>query len=120
MIAIKASKILSIALILFVVTIVGSFIYTRFLINKYYFSSERNSMTFNGITYVGQNSLSETDTKNIGKIIGIAVPDKRTFTDYIWPFWIREYKDHSSYRDHYKIFVRGLMDLGRVYTVDKK
>jgi hypothetical protein len=72
-----------------------------------------NTITFKSSTYVQNEIFSVTDRENLGKTIGIAVEGKRTLSDYIWPFWVMEYKND---KEHNRIFVQGLMDAGSVYN----
>lgn len=99
-----------IILSLLILSIPTYFVYTRFCLDKYEMKGE--TLTLNNSRYVRSNSFSPADGENLGKTIGIAVYGKRTLTDYIWPFWVMEYKND---KDHDRIFVRGLMDVGSVY-----
>ena len=81
-------------------------------------------MNGNGKTLIIENSIytrsdfiASSDEENLGKTIGIAIEGKRIITDYIWPFWVIEYKND---KDHNRIFVRGLMGSGGVYIKDSK
>jgi hypothetical protein len=79
-----------------------------------------NALMYKNNVYIRRDSGLNSDTNNLGKTIGIAVYEKKGLADYIWPFWVNEYKDD---KEHNRIFVRGLMDLGSVYekkhTVDE-
>lgn len=86
------------------------FLDTRIWIDKY--KVEGDTLVFGDDHYILQNTLSESDTDNLGQNIGIAVSSEREITDYIWPTWVVAYKDD---KEHNRIFVRGLMDLGSVY-----
>ncbi|MDP4090160.1 MAG: hypothetical protein Q8930_12925 [Bacillota bacterium] len=108
----KVKKVVLITVSLFVLYIPTWFIYTRFCLAKYEVI-DGNTIRYKNYVYVRKDSLSETDDKNLGKTIGVAVDEKRTITDYIWPFWVMEYRDD---KEHSRIFVRELMDLGSVYT----
>ena len=111
----KIRKIGLIIVIVFSLSILTVFIYTRFYLDKYEINGDK--LTFKNNIYVGKSSLSAFDEENIGKVIGIGIDGERTITDYIWPFWVMEFKDD---KEHNHIFVRGLMDLGRVYEKDFK
>lgn len=106
----KARKIVLIIVILFVLSIPSYFIYTRFCLSQYKMSG--NTLIFRNTIYVLKNSFSAADEEGLGKTLGIAVGEKRTITDYIWPFWVMEYKNDKEYK---RIFVRGLMGSGGVY-----
>ncbi|GKU25229.1 hypothetical protein [Clostridium folliculivorans] len=109
----KFKKIFLIIIILIILYIPASFIYTRFCLPQYKMND--NTITYKENVYVRNDSISSFDEKNVGKAIGIAIYKKRTLTDYIWPFWVSEFKDD---KEHNRIFVKGLMDLGSEY--DKK
>lgn len=109
----KVWKIGLIIAILIVFTISPWFVYTRFCLEKYEISGI--VLTCKDSIYVRYDSLSASDEENLGKAIGIAVKGKRTISDYIWPIWVMEFKND---KEHNRIFVRGLMDLGSVYKAD--
>lgn len=106
----KAWKICASVVILFIIIVLFYFLETRIWIDKY--ELQGDTLVFENNHYIRKSTLSESDTDNLGKTIGIAVLRKRTITDYIWPNWIFEYKDD---KEHHHIFVRGLMDLGSTY-----
>jgi len=111
----KIGKIVLIVIVLFILYIPAWFTYTRFYLPQY--KMDGNTLTYKENIYIRKDSFSASDTENVGKIIGIAIYGKRELADYIWPFWVREYKDD---KEHNRIFVRGLMDLGTVYEKDLK
>ncbi|ERI93880.1 hypothetical protein HMPREF1982_01382 [Clostridiales bacterium oral taxon 876 str. F0540] len=76
-----------------------------------------NTLIINNITYNCSNSFSPSDEEDLGKTIGIAIEGKRSFSDYIWPFWVIEYKND---KEHSRIFVRGLMESGGVYIKNSR
>src|SRR5689334_11823242 len=96
--------------ILLILCIPAFFVYTRFCLDLY--KMDGNTLTFKNNIYIRSDTLSGSDEQNLGKTIGIAVEGKRTITDYIWPYWVLEYKNDEG---HNRIFVRRLMDLGSVY-----
>jgi hypothetical protein len=106
----KLKKILLIVVVLIILYIPGWFIYTRFCLPHYKMND--NTITYKQDVYIRNDSISSFDIKNVGKTIGIGIYKKRSLADYIWPFWISEFKDDN---EHNRIFVRGLMDLGSVY-----
>jgi len=106
----KSRKIGLIIVMLVILSIPTYFIYSRFCLDKYIMDG--NTLTFNNSIYICKNSLSASDTENIVKTIGIGINGKRTINDYIWPIWVMEYKND---KEHNRIFIRGLMDLGSVY-----
>ncbi|CAM3484126.1 hypothetical protein PALU110988_24910 [Paenibacillus lupini] len=81
---------------------------TRVWVDKYEIRGD--TIVFENNHYVYENS----DSDKLGKPIGIAYFEgrKRGITDYIWPQWVYGYKGD---KDHKRIFVRGLMDLGDTY-----
>lgn len=91
------------------------FLNTRVWIEKYTLMGD--TLRFENNVYISKGANSESDTDNLGETIGIAVSGKRTVADYIWPVWIYEYKDD---KEHNRIFVRGLMDLGSAYIKQSK
>jgi hypothetical protein len=111
----KILKIGLIIIVLFVLCIPTWFIYTRFCLDIYKMNG--NTLTYNNSVYVRKDSLSASDQENLGKTIGIAIDGKRSVTDYIWPFWVMDYKNDKK---HNRIFVRGLMDFGTMYEKDTK
>ena len=113
----KIRKIISIIVILFVASILGFFIYTRFCLDKFQMNLKGKTLIINNNTYTRSDVLSISDEENLGKTLGIAVEGKRTINDYIWPFWVMEYKND---KEHNRIFVRGLMGSGGIYIKDSK
>jgi len=93
------------------------FVYTRFCLDRY--TMNGNTITYKNYVYTRKDSLPDFNKENIGKTIGISIDikEKRTITDYIWPFWVMEYKDD---KEHNRIFIIGLMDLGNMYEKDSK
>ncbi|MGO4106362.1 hypothetical protein [Paenibacillus sp. YAF4_2] len=81
---------------------------TRFWVDKYEIRGD--TIVFENTHYVYENS----DSDKLGKLIGIAYFEgrKRGINDYIWPEWVYGYKGD---KEHKRIFVRGLMDLGDTY-----
>ena len=73
---------------------------------------KENKIIFNEIVYVREDSLSNSDVENLGKTIGIAFEIEKSVKDYIFPYWVKEYKNDKG---HNRIFVRSFMDLGTVY-----
>jgi hypothetical protein len=112
-VAMKIWKIALFIIVLLILYIPACFIYTRFCLPQY--KMDDNTLTYKENVYIRKDSLPNIDTENLGKTIGIAIYGKRTLTDYIWPFWVSEYKDD---KEHNRIFVRGLMDLGSEYEKD--
>jgi len=110
-------KIVSIIVILFVGSILGFFIYTRFCLDKFQMNENGKTLIIMNNTYTRSDFISISDEENLGKTLGIAEEGKRTITDYIWPFWVMEYKND---KDHNRIFVRGLMGSGGVYIKNSK
>lgn len=107
----KVSLFIIASIILFsILYIPGWFIYTRFCLDQY--EMKDNILKFEDIVYVREDSFNTSDDQNLGKTIGIGVYGKRSIADLIWPYWIYEYKDD---KEHKRIFVRGLMDVGSVY-----
>lgn len=106
---------LIIIIILSVLPFTTWFIKTRFCLGKYVMNG--NTLTYKNSVYVRKNLSTDSDFENLGKTIGIGIDGKRTITDYIWPFWVMEYKND---KEHNRIFVRGLMDLGTVYEKDAR
>lgn len=115
--------IVSITLVVLVLCPAGWLFATRFCVDQYALSTDWETITFKGATYspLEEKYASEAELQqsleymnaHIGKNIGIAVPPQRSLTDLIWPVWVMEY---DGDRLHHKIFVRGLMDVGRVYV----
>jgi len=108
---IKMANIAVLIICLLFLSIPASFIYTRFCLDKY--EMKDNTIKFKNNVYIRKDSISDSDQEGLGKAIGIGVYGKRTITDLIWPFWVMEYKGD---KEHNRIFVRGLMDVGSVYT----
>ncbi|RED66131.1 hypothetical protein [Cohnella lupini] len=106
----KRWRIIILLVTFFMICGIFYFLDTRIWINKY--GMKGNTLVFENNVYLLKDSLSESDTSNHGKTIGIAVNEKRSITNYIWPNWILEYKN-DKYHNH--IFVRGIMDMGNVY-----
>ena len=106
----KPWKIVGLLVILLILGGVFYILDTRIWIDKYEMNGD--TLVFANNVYISKNSLSESDTSNLGKKIGIAINRKMTITDYIWPDWVIEYK---SDKNHNYILVRGLIDLGNVY-----
>lgn len=104
----KSRKIWLPAVALLIVAALFYFLNTRVWVDKY--DIRGDTIVFENNHYVYENS----NTENLGKSIGIAYVEgrKRGITDYIWPEWVYEYKGD---KDHERIFVRGLMDLGDTY-----
>ena len=113
----KIGKVILIIVILFALVIPGFFIYTRFCLSKFEMNGNGKTLVIENNIYNRSDSISISDEENLGKTIGIAVEGKRTITDYIWPFWVMEYKND---KEHNRIFVRGLMGSGGVYIRDSK
>jgi hypothetical protein len=111
----KTKKIGLIIVILFILSVPSYFTYTRFCLKQYEMSG--NTLIFRNSIYVLKNSLSASDEEGLGKTIGIAIDGKRTITDYIWPFWVIEYKNDKEFK---RIFVQGLMGSGGVYEQNSK
>lgn len=111
----KIEKVALIISVVFILYIPAWFVYTRFCLPQYKMDS--NTLTYKESVYIIKDSFSPSDTENLGKTIGIAIYGKRKLSDYIWPFWVSEYKGD---KEHNRIFVRGLMDLGTVYQKDLK
>lgn len=114
----KIRKIVLLIIVLLILFIpAGFFIYDRFCLPQYIIND--NTLTYKENIYISKDGLSDTDTENIGKTIGIAVyaNKKRELKDYIWPVWVKEYKND---KEHNHIFVIGLMDLGDTYEKNKK
>lgn len=103
--------------ILLILSIPAFFIYTRFCLDKFEMNDNGNTLIINNIIYNRSNSLSASDEENLGKTIGIAIEGKRVLSDYIWPFWVIEYKND---KEHNRIFVRGLMGSGGVYIKNSR
>ena len=104
-------KIGLVIIIVLVLCIPTFFIYTRFGLDTYEMNG--NTLKFRNSLYVLDELMSPyQDGKDLGKTIGIAVEGERTMTDYIWPFWIIEFKND---KEHQRIFVNGLMGSGGVY-----
>jgi hypothetical protein len=111
-------KIVLTIFILCILSVLAWFVYTRFCLDIYQlnygnYDGDRATLTLRGVTFVENEGWTGSDTENIGKTIGIAVYKKREFADYIWPIWVIEYKGD---KEHNRIFVRGLMDVGNAYT----
>ncbi|GMK39579.1 hypothetical protein PCCS19_26330 [Paenibacillus sp. CCS19] len=104
-------KIVGLVVVLLLGSVIFYFLNTRIWIDK--FEMNGDTIIFENHVYVSKGTLSESDTDNLGKKIGVAADGKRTLTDYIWPVWIYEYKDDRE--QHNRIFAKGLMDLGTVY-----
>jgi hypothetical protein len=113
----KIGKVILIIIILFTLAIPSFFIYTRFCLSKLEMSGNGKTLVVENNTYTRSDSISISDEENLGKTIGIAIEGKRTMADYIWPFWVMEYKND---KEHNRIFVRGLMGSGGVYIKDSK
>jgi hypothetical protein len=113
----KIWKIILIIVIIFTLCIPGFFIYTRFCLDKFQMSKNGKTLIIENSIYTRSESMSISDEENLGKTIGIAVEGKRTITDFIWPFWVIEYKND---KEHNHIFIRGLMGSGGVYTKNYK
>jgi hypothetical protein len=124
----RSKKVVKIVLIIVVALLVlipsGWFVGTRFCVDRYVLSMDWETITFKDDIYTPleekyaseaelQQSL-ETMNASIGKNIGIAVPPRRSLADLVWPVWVMEY---DGDRTHQKIFIRGLMDVGRVYEI---
>jgi hypothetical protein len=108
----KPKKIIILIVALIISIGVFYFLDTRIWINTYEIKDE--TLLFESNDYFRKDSLSESDSNNLGQKIGIAVNGKRSLTDYIWPNWIFEYKDDKN---HNHVFVKGgLMEMGSVYT----
>lgn len=103
-------RIIMVGILLLILYIPTWFVYTRFFLDKY--EMKDNTLKLNNIVYVRKDSFSDTDDDNLGKAIGVGVYGKRKIADLIWPFWVMEYKND---KEHNRIFVRGLMDVGSVY-----
>lgn len=111
-------KVWKIGLIIAILIVLGFstwFVYTRSFLDKYKMNG--NTLTFKNSIYIRIDSSSASEEETLGKAIGIAIEGKRTISDYIWPFWVMEFKND---KEHNRIFVRGLMDLGSVYKKDSK
>lgn len=108
----KIGKVAFIIVILLILSVPGYFLYTRFCIDKFEMSNNGKTLMIYSNIYTRSDLLSISDEENLGKTIGIAMEGKRTITDYIWPFWVMEYKNDE---EHNRIFVRGLMNSGGVY-----
>lgn len=107
-------KLIVILIVPLVIYIPAFIIYTRFSLDIYI--NKDNTLVLKNNIYVQSGSLSITDEENVGKTIGIAIRGKRKIKEYIWPVWVREFKND---KDHNRIFVKGLMDLGRVYELNQ-
>ena len=94
-----------------VLSVPAWFVYTRFLTDQYHMQG--STLSFNNTLYSRKELWEPSDEQNLGNVIGIAVEGPRTITDLIWPQWVMEYQNDP---DHNRVFVRGLMDLGAVYT----
>lgn len=107
----KVSLFIIIPIILGIILYIpGWFIYTRFCLDRY--EMKDDTIRYEEIVYLRNDSINVSGEQNIGKTIGIGVYGKRSIADLIWPFWIYEYKND---KEHNRIFVRGLMDVGSVY-----
>lgn len=113
----KGGKVILIIVILFALSIPGFFIYTRFCLSKFEMNGNGTTLIIENSIYTRSDSIAISDEENLGKTIGIAIEGKKTITDYIWPFWVMEYKND---KEHNRIFVRGLMGSGGVYIKDSK
>lgn len=113
----KGKKILLIIFILFTFSITGLFIYTRVCLDKFELSGNGKTLIIEKNIYSRSQSILIAGEESLGKTIGIAIEGKRTIMDYIWPFWVIEYKND---KEHNYIFVRGLMGSGGVYIKDSK
>lgn len=106
----KFRKIGIILIILFVLSIPSWFIYTRFLLPQYVMSG--NTLNFRNAIYVRSDSISASDEENLGSTIGIGVKGKRKLDDFIWPFWIKEYKNDKQFNT---LYISGLKGSGGIY-----
>lgn len=113
----KVKRIVLFIVALFILSIIGSFIYTRFCLNEFKMNRNGSTLTIGNSSYTSSGYISSTDEENLGRTIGIAIKGKRTITDYIWPFWVMEYKND---KEHNHVFVRGLMGSGGTYIKDFK
>lgn len=104
-----------IIIIIFVSSIPIFFVYTRFCLDKY--EMRGDTLIFKNSIYVRNDFFFASDEENLEKTIGIAIDGNRTISDYIWPFWVVEYKNDN---EHNRIFVRGLMGSGGVYKKNSK
>ncbi len=106
----KIKKIGLAIFILLIMYIPVWFIYTRFCLDKY--EIEGLTLKRQSVVYVYKNSFFENDEQNIGRTIGIAFEGEKTWQDFVFPYWVMEYKND---KEHNLVFVRGLMDLGGIY-----
>ncbi|MEG0772054.1 hypothetical protein [Clostridium sp.] len=113
----RIRKIVFISVILLVMFIITFFIYTRFCLDRYEMKDNGNTVIINNSIYIRSNSIDISDEEGLGKTIGIAIEGKRIITDYIWPYWVMEYKND---KEHNRIFIRGLMGSGGVYEKNPK
>ena len=113
----KIGKIVLVIVMVFILSITGFFVYTRFCLVQFQMNGNGKTLIIENSIYNRSYSMSSSDEENLGRTIGIAIEDKRTITDYIWPYWVMEYKND---KEHNRIFVRGLMGSGGVYTKDSE
>lgn len=106
----KIMRIGLVTFILFILSVLLWFTYTRFCLPTYIM--EGDTLTYKNNVYHIKDYWSASEEENLGKTIGIGVPAKRELTDLIWPFWVIEYKND---REHNSLFVRGLMGSGGPY-----
>lgn len=104
-------KIGLIVVVLLVLYIPAWFIYTRFCLDKYEMTG--NTLRFKNNTYVFKDHSSTSDEENLGKTIGIGINGKRGIFDFIWPYWVIEYKNDII--EHNGVYVRGIMGSGGPY-----
>jgi hypothetical protein len=117
----KIAKIFSIFLVLlFILPFLGIttfFLYTRFWIDQYQMTDNGKILSYKSEKYIRNETYSEDQADNVGELIGIAIDGKRTFWEYVWPYWVNEYKNDQ---EHEHIFVRGLMEVGSVYDKERE
>lgn len=113
----KIGKVILIIVILFALATTGFFIYTRFCLSKFEMKGNGKTLIIENSIYTRSDYIYVSDEENLGKTVGIAIESKRTITDYIWPFWVMEYKND---KEHNRIFVRGLMGSGGLYIKNSK
>lgn len=113
----KIGKVILIIVILFALAITSFFIYTRFCLSQFEMNGNGETLIIENSIYTSSSSSSISDEENLGKTIGIAIEGKRIITDYIWPYWVMEYKND---KEHNRIFVRGLMGSGGLYIKNSK
>ncbi|KAA9003932.1 hypothetical protein F4V43_10965 [Paenibacillus spiritus] len=93
----------------------GYAVHTRTGPDRY--EKKGNLLWRDGRVYRLVDVVEDSERKSIGNTVGIAVEGRRTWTDWVFPTWIMEFKQDPG---HERLFVRGLMDNGAVYRLEQK